>query len=330
MADVNAMTPPPSGAAPPKAMDRADRRRCRRPHGRAQSPTTIRGPPRRRHLPRGRWHAAPAKSAAICGRSSPCVSEIRPTTYTALSMSDRLFTPRFFVMCGFTFTVFLSAFQLLPTAPFRIQELGGSTFASGLFLGLLTYASASSAPLTGAIVDHIGQRRALIVASVVIFLCAAGYARDDALPADARAGASCTASSGRRCCRRRRHISPTCSPTGAAPKASATGASRASRQSRSRRRRLLDHAARRLALDLHLVRRAEPADGRHRVRAAGRRQTPAPADAALRRRRAPPDRMARADPVVDAVHVLVRLRRGSPASARCSPTPSALRRRVST
>ena len=30
---------------------------------------------------------------------------------------DRLFTPRFFVMCGFTFTVFLSAFQLLPTAP---------------------------------------------------------------------------------------------------------------------------------------------------------------------------------------------------------------------
>jgi MFS family permease len=91
-------------------------------------------------------------------------------------MSDRLFTPRFFVMCGFTFTVFLSAFQLLPTAPFRIQELGGSTFASGLFLGLLTYASASSAPLTGAIADRFGQRRTLLIASVVILLCAAGYA----------------------------------------------------------------------------------------------------------------------------------------------------------
>jgi MFS family permease len=91
-------------------------------------------------------------------------------------MSDRLFTPRFFVMCGFTFTVFLSAFQLLPTAPFRIQALGGSTFASGLFLGLLTFASASSAPLTGAIADHIGQRRTLIVASAVILLCAVGYA----------------------------------------------------------------------------------------------------------------------------------------------------------
>jgi len=90
-------------------------------------------------------------------------------------MSDRLFTPRFFVMCGFTFTVFLSAFQLLPTAPFRIQELGGSTFASGLFLGLLTYASASSAPLTGALADHIGQRRTLIISSTVILACAVGY-----------------------------------------------------------------------------------------------------------------------------------------------------------
>ena len=45
-------------------------------------------------------------------------------------------------MCGFTFTVFLSAFQLLPTAPYHILELGGSKFAAGLFLGLLTYSSA--------------------------------------------------------------------------------------------------------------------------------------------------------------------------------------------
>jgi len=50
-------------------------------------------------------------------------------------------------MCGFSFTVFLSAFQLLPTAPFHIIDLGGSTFASGLFLGFLTYSSSFSAPL---------------------------------------------------------------------------------------------------------------------------------------------------------------------------------------
>ena len=84
--------------------------------------------------------------------------------------ADRLFTRRFFVMCAFTFTVFLSLFQLLPTAPFRILELGGSTTAAGLFLGLLTYASALSAPLTGALADRIGRRRMLLVSSVAIAL----------------------------------------------------------------------------------------------------------------------------------------------------------------
>ncbi len=74
-----------------------------------------------------------------------------------MSPPDRLFTPRFFVMCGFTFTVFLSAFQLLPTAPFHILDLGGTTFASGMFLGFLTYSSAFSAPLTGAYVDRTGS-----------------------------------------------------------------------------------------------------------------------------------------------------------------------------
>jgi MFS family permease len=89
---------------------------------------------------------------------------------------DRLFTPRFFVMCGFTFTVFLSAFQLLPTAPFHILDLGGSTFASGLFLGFLTYSSAFSAPLTGAFADRIGHRRMLIISSVALAVFAAAYA----------------------------------------------------------------------------------------------------------------------------------------------------------
>jgi hypothetical protein len=89
---------------------------------------------------------------------------------------DRLFTPHFFVMCGFTFTVFLSAFQLLPTAPFHILDLGGSTFASGLFLGFLTYSSAFSAPLTGALADRLGQRRILIVSSLALAAFSIGYA----------------------------------------------------------------------------------------------------------------------------------------------------------
>src|SRR3954451_18424768 len=99
-----------------------------------------------------------------------------PTTYTSRFMSDRLFTPRFFVMCGYLFTVFLSAFQLLPTAPFHILALGGGTAAAGLFLGFLTYASSLSAPLTGSLADRVGPRRILIVASIAITGFSTAYA----------------------------------------------------------------------------------------------------------------------------------------------------------
>jgi MFS family permease len=93
-----------------------------------------------------------------------------------MSSGDRLFTPRFFIMCGFSFTVFVSAFQLLPTAPFHILDLGGSTVASGMFLGFLTYSSAFSAPLTGAYADRIGPRRVLIVTSLALAAFSAAYA----------------------------------------------------------------------------------------------------------------------------------------------------------
>jgi MFS family permease len=71
-------------------------------------------------------------------------------------------------MCGFSFTVFLSAFQLLPVAPYRILALGGTAATAGLFLGFLTYSSAGTAPLTGALTDRLGARRVLIVASLAI------------------------------------------------------------------------------------------------------------------------------------------------------------------
>ena len=80
------------------------------------------------------------------------------------------------MMCGFTFTVFLSFFQLLPTAPFRILDLGGSTAMAGLFLGVLTYASALSAPITGALADRIGKRVMLLATSVAIAGFSVAYA----------------------------------------------------------------------------------------------------------------------------------------------------------
>ena len=89
---------------------------------------------------------------------------------------DRLFSPRFFLMCGFSFTVFLSAFQLFPTAPFHIRDLGGSTFAAGLFLACLTYSSAITAPFTGALADRLGLRRTLITSALAITAFSVGYA----------------------------------------------------------------------------------------------------------------------------------------------------------
>jgi MFS family permease len=89
---------------------------------------------------------------------------------------DALFTPRFFTLFAFTFTVFVSMFQLLPTAPYRILAIGGSTAIAGLFLGLLTYASALSAPFSGSIVDRIGQRRVLIATSLIIAAFSTLYA----------------------------------------------------------------------------------------------------------------------------------------------------------
>ena len=91
-------------------------------------------------------------------------------------MSDRLVTPRFLIMCTFTFTVFVSLFQLLPTAPYHVIDLGGGTTAAGLFLGFLTFASAAAAPLTGSIGDRVGQRRVLLTVSVILAGFTASYA----------------------------------------------------------------------------------------------------------------------------------------------------------
>jgi MFS family permease len=91
-------------------------------------------------------------------------------------MSQPLFTTRFFIMFGYTFTVFASVFQLLPVAPYRVLALGGSTAVAGLFHGFLTFSSAFSGPVTGVLSDRIGHRLVLIGVSIVLAAFTVSYA----------------------------------------------------------------------------------------------------------------------------------------------------------
>ncbi len=74
----------------------------------------------------------------------------------------------FLELCLFNFAASAAVFALLPVAPYRIHDLGGPTEAAGLFLGGLTFASALSAPFTGALGDRLGQGRVLAVAAAAI------------------------------------------------------------------------------------------------------------------------------------------------------------------
>lgn len=87
-----------------------------------------------------------------------------------------LFTSRFLAIWAVSFAAAAASFQLLPAAPFRIRDLGGSTATSGLFLGLLTYGSALSAPWTGALADLLGRRRVLLVSGLALAGLGAVYA----------------------------------------------------------------------------------------------------------------------------------------------------------
>ena len=84
---------------------------------------------------------------------------------------EPLFTGPFITMWAFTFTVFVSLFMLLPVVPFQVLAEGGTEAEAGLFMGLLTYSSGLSALFTGALSDHIGRRRQLIICAVAIVRC---------------------------------------------------------------------------------------------------------------------------------------------------------------
>lgn len=87
-----------------------------------------------------------------------------------------LLTARFLSLLTVHFVAAFASFQLFPAMPFRVRELGGSTAASGLFLGVLTYASALAAPFTGQFADSLGRRRVLVAAGALLAFLGALYA----------------------------------------------------------------------------------------------------------------------------------------------------------
>ena len=80
----------------------------------------------------------------------------------------RLLTRNFVLVWALTFITFFAAFQLFPTVPLRLRELGASLAESGRFMSLFTAGSALGALFTGPLGDRVGHRR-VVVASALLY-----------------------------------------------------------------------------------------------------------------------------------------------------------------
>lgn len=94
---------------------------------------------------------------------------------TMHSDRSRLMTPSFFLLFAITFLTFFAAFQLFPTVPLRLRELGASLAESGRFMTIFTFGSALGALFTGALGDMAGQRRMMIVCALLFACCCGAY-----------------------------------------------------------------------------------------------------------------------------------------------------------
>jgi len=87
----------------------------------------------------------------------------------------RLVTRRFALVWALTFVTFFAAFQLFPTVPLRLRELGASLAESGRFMSLFTLGSALGALFTGPLGDRLGHRRLVVTTALLFAGCLAAY-----------------------------------------------------------------------------------------------------------------------------------------------------------
>ncbi|GLH73942.1 MFS transporter [Geothrix limicola] len=96
---------------------------------------------------------------------------------TDLSVSKpRLLTRQFALVWALTFVTFFAAFQLFPTVPLRLRELGASLAESGRFMSLFTAGSALGALFTGPLGDRVGHRRLVVTCALLYAGFLAAYA----------------------------------------------------------------------------------------------------------------------------------------------------------
>src|SRR5664279_4198439 len=87
----------------------------------------------------------------------------------------RLVTRQFALVWALTFVTFFAAFQLFPTVPLRLRELGASLAESGRFMSLFTAGSALGALFTGPLGDRLGHRRLVVTSALLYALFLAAY-----------------------------------------------------------------------------------------------------------------------------------------------------------
>jgi MFS family permease len=85
-----------------------------------------------------------------------------------MARKEALLTRPFLLVWALTFLTFFAAFQLFPTVPLRLRELGATLGESGRFLSVFTAGSALGALFTGPLGDRLGHRR-MVIASAFLF-----------------------------------------------------------------------------------------------------------------------------------------------------------------